>query len=71
MKQYTKNFVAIFSDNDQYVPLDNKDIFTDALEATIIVEHDKKHFSGSIGTIKLPVALEAILDIFENTKIAL
>lgn len=62
-KRRTEKFVAIFSDNDPYVPLNNKDMFTDALGAKIIVEHDKSHFSGSTGTTELPSALEAIITI--------
>lgn len=63
IKQHTEKFIAIFSDNDPYVPLDNKDIFADNLGAKIIEEHDKKHFSGSTGTIELPVVLASILEI--------
>lgn len=63
IKQHTEKFVSIFSDNDPYVPLNNKDIFADALGAKIIVEHDKKHFSGSTGTTELPSVLESLLNI--------
>lgn len=63
IKQHTEKFIAIFSDNDPYIPLDNKDVFADKLGAKIIVEHDKKHFSGSTGTIELPSALGALLEI--------
>lgn len=63
IKQHTKKFIALFSDNDPYVPLDNKNVFADKLGAKIIIEHDKKHFSGSTGTIELPVVLASILEI--------
>lgn len=63
IKQHTEKFIAIFSDNDPYVPLDNKDVLVNNLEAKIIVEHDKNHFSGSTGTTELPSALESLLDI--------
>ena len=55
--------MAIFSDNDPYVPLDNQEEFKGMLNAKIIIEHEKGHFSGSTGTIELPVVLEAILEI--------
>ena len=55
--------VAIFSDNDPYVPLDNKDNFAVALGSEIVIEHAKGHFSGSTGTTELPNALRAVLDI--------
>lgn len=40
------NFVAIFSDNDPVVPMDeNKKIFEENLGAQIFVEHSKGHFN--------------------------
>lgn len=55
--------VAIFSDNDPYVPIDNQEEYHDKLGAKVIIEHEKGHFSGSTGTTTLPKALEAILEI--------
>ena len=53
--------VAIFSDNDPYVPLDNMDDFKDKLESKVIVKATMGHFSGSKGIVELPEALEAVL----------
>jgi len=56
-----KNFTAIFSTNDPYVPLEeNKKIFGDNLGAKIIVEEGKGHFSGSDGVKELPSILLAM-----------
>ena len=55
--------VAIFSDNDDYVPLENQDDFRDKLGATIIVEKQMGHFDTSSGVTELPVALESLLQI--------
>lgn len=55
--------VAIFSDNDSYVPLDNQDDFKNKLGSKIIIEHQMGHFSGSAGIIELPVVLESVLNI--------
>jgi len=63
VKTSLKNSVAIFSDNDPYVPLDNQDDFKNKLVSKIIIEHDKGHFSGSTGTKELPSALAAVLEI--------
>jgi len=54
--------VAIFSDNDPYVPMDNQDLVRDQLNAKIIIEHNKGHFSGndSDQTFNLPIVLETI-----------
>lgn len=61
VKQNTDNFVAIFSDDDPFVPLKDKDIFSEKLHAKIIVEHKKGHFTGETNVIDNSVVLEAIL----------
>jgi len=59
--------VAIFSDDDPWVPLDNKEDFEKKLGSEIIIEHNKGHFSGLRDKCtELPVALEAILKISKN-----
>lgn len=55
--------VAIFSDNDPYVPLSNKEEFQQYLGAKIIVKHAQGHFSGSTGITQLPVVLDNILEL--------
>jgi predicted alpha/beta hydrolase family esterase len=55
--------VAIFSDNDLWVPLDNQDAFRDELSSEIIVEHEKGHFTERDGVTELPVVLERFLDL--------
>lgn len=54
--------VAIFSDNDPHVPLNNKNIFK-KLGAKIFMEHRKGHFTGDEGVKKLPAVLRAITTI--------
>jgi hypothetical protein len=61
VKQHTKKFFAIFSDNDEVVPLDNKELFEQRLGAKTTVRHQKGHFSGNDGVSELPSALESIL----------
>lgn len=63
VRQHLPRSVAIFSDNDKWVPLDNADDFREQLASEIIVEHERGHFSGSEGTTELPVALDALLRI--------
>lgn len=56
--------VAIFSDDDPYVPLDNQDDFRDKLGSEIVIEHGRGHFSGqSDGVTELPIVLESLLTI--------
>ncbi len=62
IKNTSNNFVAIFSDNDEWVPLSDKDIFEKELGAKIIIEHGKGHFiGGDDGITELPIVLESIL----------
>lgn len=60
VKSHTKNFVAIYSDNDEFVPIENKKFFEEKLDAQSIVEPNKGHFSGEDGIIALPVVLKAL-----------
>lgn len=53
--------VAIFSDNDPWVPLDNQDDFRNKLGSEIVVEHNMGHFGND--TKELPIVLEKILDL--------
>lgn len=60
---HTKNSVAILSDNDLFVPIEDAKIFKEKLGAKIIIEHNKGHFRTDDGITELPVALESILKI--------
>lgn len=62
VKTHLDKSVAIFSDNDPYVALDNQEDFEKMLHSKIIIEHSKGHFSGSTGTVELPAALNAVLE---------
>lgn len=56
--------IAIFSDTDPYVPMENQDDFRDKLRSRIIIEHAKGHFSGSLDkAFEVPVILESVLEI--------
>ncbi len=61
VKTRAERFTAIFSDDDSFVPVSQKELFADKLEAKIIVENNKGHFSGSDGILELPSALNEIL----------
>ena len=55
--------VAIFSDNDPYVPLSQEKLFREKLDAKTTVLHARGHFSSSEGTTELPEALKAVLEV--------
>ena len=60
IKKHTKDFNCIFSDNDPFVPVSNKNLFEEKLGAKIIVEHNKGHFDPDSGVKKLEVILKII-----------
>lgn len=61
IKTHTNKFIAIFSDDDDVVPLENKKLFEDNLSAETSIENSKGHFSGSDGITKIQSVLDAIL----------
>lgn len=64
IKSHLPKSIAIFSDNDPWVPLENQDDFRGKLGSKIIVEHQKGHFSGPTdGITELPIALESVLNL--------
>ncbi len=63
VKSRLNKSVAIFSDNDPYVPLDNINDFQNNLKSEIIIKKSQGHFSGSNGIKILPIALESLIKI--------
>ena len=64
VKSHLLKSIAIFSDDDPWVPLDNQDDFRDKLGSEIIIEHAKGHFSGGRDKItELPVARDKVLSL--------
>lgn len=61
VKSHVGKIIAIFSDNDPYVPIGQKELFKKELAAEIIIEHGLRHFTIGDGVAKLPSALKAIL----------
>ena len=66
VKKHTKNFTAIFSDNDHLVPLSSATVFEKELEAKVIIMNNKGHFCGEDGSIDLPIVLDEILRMSEK-----
>jgi len=63
IRSHCKNFIAVHSDNDPYVPLKYGDIFKEKVGAELIVKHGMKHFGDDDGITELPVVLESLLKI--------
>lgn len=66
IKKGSGKIIAIFSDNDESVGLENKNLFEKYLNARTILEHDKGHFSDDAGIKEMPSALKAILEISDR-----
>lgn len=67
VKSHLPKSVAVFSDDDPWVPLDNQDDFRDSLGSEIIIEHQKGHFSGNRDkTTELPILLTKLLEISQD-----
>lgn len=62
-RKHVNKSVAIFSDDDPYVPLDNIDDFRDKLGSKIRIEKNKGHLNENAGVLELPVVLEELLEI--------
>lgn len=62
IKSRSKNFVAINSDNDPYVPLKQGYILGEKLGAKLIIGYGMKHFSSGDGFTELPLLLDQIIE---------
>ncbi|MBI4019653.1 MAG: serine hydrolase family protein [Candidatus Aenigmarchaeota archaeon] len=67
-KSHMRRSVAIFSDDDPYVPLDNQEDFMEKLGSEIIIEHNKGHYNESAGAFQVPSVLDAVLSISGKDK---
>ncbi|MDD5193029.1 MAG: alpha/beta fold hydrolase [Candidatus Nanoarchaeia archaeon] len=45
IKKHCNNFLSIFSDNDEWVPLSDSELFKDRLNSKIIIKHNEGHFN--------------------------
>ncbi len=53
IRSHAKKFVAIMSDDDQFVAVDNVKLFVRELGATLVMEHHKRHLGGADGVMAL------------------
>jgi len=59
IKKKAKKIIALFSDDDPYIPLENIKIFKEKLNAKIIIEKNKGHYIENV-TKEIPVVLKEI-----------
>ncbi|MEK6792630.1 MAG: alpha/beta hydrolase [Nanoarchaeota archaeon] len=60
VKIHLSTLTTIFSDNDPFVSLSDKEIFKSLLGAKVIVEHDKGHFTKDDGFTDFPLVVKEI-----------
>lgn len=66
IRNNAKTIIAIFSDNDPWVPYkENSKRIKEKLNAKIILEKNKGHFSGSDNIKELPIVLKELLRILK------
>jgi len=63
VKQRSRKFTAILSDNDPFVPLSDARIFKSRLDAKIIIMHNRGHMDQEAGLKKAPFLLKEVLNI--------
>lgn len=61
VKTLSPKIIAIFSDNDDFVPISEETFFAEKLGAKTIMEHEKGHFSPAENISELQSALDSIL----------
>lgn len=55
--------VALFSDNDPWVPVANIEDFREKLGSEIIIQSGRGHFDEEAGFMELPIVLEKLLEL--------
>ena len=65
VRKRLRRSVALFSDNDPYVPVENVKEFQKRMGSEAIVLTNQGHFNESAGFRELPIALERLLEIME------
>ena len=63
VRRHLPKSAAIFSDNDPYVSLDNREDFKNKLGSEIIVLHAMGHFNEEAGVTELPIVRDKLYTI--------
>lgn len=65
---HTTKFLAIFSDNDYFVPLTDAKLFKERIKAKVIIEHNKGHFNKSDGVKEIKIVINELLKFTQEIK---
>ncbi len=69
IKRGAEHFVAIYSDNDPYVPVGESEVLKQKLGAELIEVKNGSHFSGSSNCTELPEVRDAVEMIYDRLGI--
>src|SRR3989338_3003230 len=61
VRSHLTNITTIFSDNDPWVSLSDKEVFKSILDAKVIVEHNKGHFTSEDGLTNFPLVVKEVV----------
>lgn len=67
-KKHCDKFAVIYSNNDQFVPVDKELKFAEEIHAEKIFVEGKGHFSDEDGVFELPEALNVILEMSNESR---
>lgn len=65
IKQHCNNFVAIHSDDDRNVGLDQLELFKEELNAKAILMQDMGHFGSNDGVYEIPIVKSEIVNLIQ------
>jgi predicted alpha/beta hydrolase family esterase len=68
IRAHTSKITVIYSDNDPYVPVGEALMLKEMLDARLLLDPGKGHFSDDDRVTRLPSALEALSGIMEQKK---
>lgn len=63
VNSHLTSLTTIFSDNDQYVSLSDKEVFKTILGAKTIVEHNKGHFTAEDNVTEFPLVVNEVVTV--------
>lgn len=63
VKESAKAFVAMYSDNDPYVPMKNSELLEEKLGAELMLMKGAGHMNASDGYRELPIVLEKLKEL--------
>lgn len=60
IKSHCNKFIAIYSDNDPFIKLDQMELFKNKLQAKTITVNGKGHFGSEDGVFEVPFVIEEL-----------